>query len=267
MRKRKAKSTKISAAAQLPKITVRPGWICQDVSRATGGVRYVRTPVDEASINNGRGLRTEVVVDRTIDHVEVCAALDACAKRVQAILRKHGTRIGDLGWFADDAMLAKINNEIAQLQDEATELNQQAKRLGSERRVRIKVVPLRMEPAMAETVEEVARVISYDLRELRGALHAGTVAELPKLLLRARNLHKLATGIQSDSIYFALRCAVDARRDLKSALRDGADPAQAGAALDLNAIDAAIQLFAPSFLQDEKELASLHSEIDTEEAA
>jgi hypothetical protein len=248
-----------------PTIIFRPGWLVIDQSTASGGIRYERRALDESTINRGNGIKTVHRSTKTVDHVEYCAAVDACVKRVDYVLRKHGTKVGR-NWFADAPGLQAIEAEVAEIAIEADRLNtSDAIEARSDRRAYIGILPMPIDFDRAEAVREIARTIRETLGEIETALRAGRVEDFHKLKLRSLNMDKLAVGMQSDAIRFALDCFATSRRAVKEAARTalkrahehGAAPIKAdqaavaaaqacGAALDLEAIQVAIDHFQPS---------------------
>lgn len=260
--------------------TFRPGWMIVDCSSANGGIRYDRELLGEEPINRRRGLQVDHKTRKTVDNVEFCAAVDAVVKKVDYVLRKHCART-DMGWFADDVALGKVKAEVAEIEKEAHALNTvDAKKAKSARRAKIRVVPLKLDLAKPEAVQEIAATIRSVLIELRDALKNGNLADLHKLRIRSRNLEKLATGFQSDAIRFALErvplAAAEIREAVKHATRaaknDGEDKdkitevgeqaaKRAGAKVDVESIEAAIAHF------EESPLAGTEVADDVDEAA
>jgi hypothetical protein len=243
----------------------RPGWLIVDCSSASGGIRYDRELVKEKSINKGNGVQADHKTRKTVDHVEYCAAVDAVVKKVDYVLRKHCARTA-MGWFADDAALRKVKVEIAEIAREADDLNENAaKKAKSERRAKISVAPLKLDPAHPEAVQEIAHTIRGVLIELRDALRGGDIASLHKLRIRSKNLERLAIGFQSDAIRFALERVPEAATEIREAVKNvtraaknsGEDKAtieeaataaakRAGAKVNIESIEAAIMHFEDS---------------------
>ena len=226
-------------------IKIRPGWLIQNLSSATGGVRRERELLDEAAINRGKGRRTEYKTRTTVDNLELCAAIDGVKKKVDYTLRKHCVRaLG--GWVTDNTGLAAVREEVDAIREEAIKLNAKAQRAKCGHSAYINIVPAKLSVSTPEAVQEIARTIRTVLGDTRDALRKGEVKELHKLKIRALNLDKLATGFQSDAIRFALGRVPEATRELKDMLKDGLAPKKAGAKLDLEVIDAAIAHFEES---------------------
>jgi hypothetical protein len=271
-------SKKVSSEAGV--FHFRPGWMIVDCSSASGGIRYDRELVKEKTINKGAGIQADHKTRKTVDNVEFCAAVDAVVKKVDYVLRKHCART-DMGWFADDAVLHKVKAEIADIEREAHELNTTAaKKAKSARRAKIRVVPLKLDLAKPEAVQEIAATIRSVLIELRDALKSGDLASIHKLRIRSKNLEKLAVGFQSDAIRFALERVPVAANEIREAVKNatraaknegedkdhiaevGAQAAKrAGARLDVESIEAAIAHF------EDSPLASVSTDDVDDEAA
>jgi hypothetical protein len=256
-----SKSKKIKAGV----FNFRPGWMIVDCSSANGGIQYDRELVDEQPINRRRGLQVDHKTRKTVDNVEFCAAVDAVVKKVDYALRKNCART-DMGWFADDQALAKVKAEVAEIEREAHELNTNgAKKAKSARRAKIRVVPLKLDLAKPEAVQEIAATIRSVLIELRDALRSGDLASIHKLRIRSKNLERLAVGFQSDAIRFALERVPLAANEIREAVKNATRAAKnegedkdkitevgehaekrAGAKVDIESIEAAIAHFEDS---------------------
>lgn len=247
------------------KLVLKPGWLIIDNSTASGGVHYDRAMLDETTINRGRGVQTTHQTVKSVDHVEFCAAIDALVKRVDYVMRKHATKVGK-NWFADNGGLKAIEGEVAEIAAEAERLNTAgADAARSDRRAYIAIMPIPIDYNREEAVREIARAIRETLTDVLTALQAGEVADFHKLKIRCINLDKLAVGMQSDAIRFALERFETARKEIKTAANAArkkalaseareadADKAAADAAarvgrsLDLEEIQVAIDHFQPS---------------------
>jgi hypothetical protein len=258
MAKRKKAARKPGMAAEM-NLTVRSGYILIDQSTATGGVSIEREVIDFTEVGDGFDSVTKTT--KHVNHAQLVRLMDACVKRVDYILRKYCARAG-YGWYADKRAKAKVEAEVAELAQEAARLNSRARSTGAERVCYISVVPTKVVTNSRAAVLEVAQSVREILRDLKRVLSAGKVGQdFDTAWTRAKNLHKLAVGPQSDSIRFALEAAKDAR----SALRDKLEQARneykvdelpdgvvqgLADSLDLSPIDAALQWFTPSAFDD-----------------
>lgn len=228
-------------------VQLRPGWIIRDCARAFGGVEYDCAKIREQSVNHGQGTLTEHRTKKIVDHVEYVTAMDAVVKKVDYVLRKHCAHTL-LGWFCDNAAKRVVMAEVAQLQREAEILNAQAEAdKRTARRVKIRVVPLRLDLTLPEATQEITETIRDLLIEIRDALRAGRIDEIHKLRIRARNLDKLVMGSASDAIRLALERVPRVAKELREQQRRLPPEASAEGAkkLDLEAIETAIAYFAP----------------------
>ncbi len=81
---------------------------------------------------------------------------------------------------------------------------------------------------------------------MMAVLKAGEIGRpFDKVMLRMKNLEKLAVGICAESIVFARDEAKDARKQIREALKMGRTPESAAKAADTDMIQAAIDMFAP----------------------
>lgn len=224
-------------------IAIKPGWIIKDCSHANGGVHYRRKYQRDEQTGERRTVDFET--RKIIDHVIVVRDLDATVKRVDYLLRKHCTRTS-LGWFATDEALVKVREGLTRVEDEARALNTSAAIAGSCHRAYIGIAPLRVDTSTPEAAREIARTVRDCLTDILVTLRKGEIGqELAGKLLRARNLDQLATGMQAEALRFGLEQLGQARRDIRIALKAGTNPAEAGAAVNLEAVENAIALFDP----------------------
>jgi hypothetical protein len=225
-------------------IELRPGYIVVDCSKATGGVQYEQTAHEVEESRRGR----EVVswsTRRTVDHKQVVADIDALVKKVDYLLRVNCTRAG-WGWFADKDAAAKVRHGMDLLEEQAEALNDDAKRLGSARRVHLAVIFASIDVTNESVAQEVYRTVRENLQAIFDCLRGGMAgAELDKLMLRAKNMGNVAAGITQTALSDALSRIPEWRADLRAGLKEGKEPAKAGAKLNLDPLEAAIQLFSP----------------------
>lgn len=222
------------------RLEFKPGYILALEFSATGGVSYRREQTIEEQ--DGEGLRAELRTHKHVDHVELNKNSRAIINQAYHIVDKHATPT-PLGYWVDDVALEKITSELENVRESAQVFNELAHTLGSARRVEINIYPL----ALAENNEMAARRVARDVCDRIAALRAALASADRKAFDlawdKSRNLDRMATGIQADSIRMALEHAKTTKTQLLECLREGFTPEQIAQVLDLEPLDAAINLF------------------------
>lgn len=222
------------------RLAFRPGYIVALEFSAVGGVKYQRTAGEERV--EGERLEADFSTRKTVDNVHLVGLSRALVNRGYHVMDRFAVPT-PIGYFADDDALAKIRAALEPLQHAAREFNDMAEAAGSERRVAIEIYPLALDVDNEAAARRIARAVRERLEDLRAALVTGDPGAYDKAREKARNLDRLATGIQADAVRLALDAASEAKKELTSALKREATPEAAGATLDLSALDAAIGLF------------------------
>lgn len=241
------------------RIDLQPGYIVVDCSTATGGVTYEQTrhTVEE----EGVGEVSRWTTRKTVDHKQVVADMDNLVKRGDWVLRKHCSRAG-FGWFATADALAKVRHDMEELREAGDKLNRAAKKLGSARRVHISFVSAYIDVTNEQVAQEIYRTAADTLQAIHDALRAGLIGpELDKVMIRAKNMGNIAAGILQTALNDALSKIPEWRSEIRAAIKGkpsdedgngavkGIEPAKAGKKLNLEPLEAAIQLFLPFFEQ------------------
>ena len=241
------------------KFRIKPGqYLIQDLSSATGGITYKRNKAARRA--RGAGYSQKIETRKHVDHEQLIILTDELVQQARYILRCNAANT-PLGWVADSAGLKCIQEGFVtargedypgfvELTERAAALNRRSARLHSERVVRIACVPIRLEVDNAAAAAEVARTVREVCQDLLTVCRAGTVSHLEKILLRTKNLERLATGMQRDSVIFAVECAKGAGSQLRKVIKGQPRKAHerllraAGKQLDLEALEACIGMFA-----------------------
>lgn len=205
--------------------------------RVTGGkhTSTVRARYDE----EGNKVTAVDEVTRVIADVKERKKADTLAAAGKHIVRKHAsyTLIGQL---TTGERLASMKQEMDAHRARVEAFNAVA--VHSKVRVGFMAIPI------GTTLDEgCARTIADSVREnmetLRDALLAGDESKVRAAMLRAKNCHMLAVGLQRESVIAALQQAKDGLRELKEQIKRGVEAKSAGASLDVSMLDGAAQLF------------------------
>lgn len=238
-----ANATDEEAGVSHGTVAIRPGFVVLDCSSATGGVQHQRTPT--ITHKQGDGRVEDWSTSRIVDHSQVVKESDTLIKQVDYLLRVHASRTG-FGWYADANAVAKIRNGLVDIKAKADALNETARKLGSARRTHIGVIFAKLDVAHEDVAMEIYRVARQNLQAIYDCLRAGTVGqELDTALVRAKNTGNVASGLLRTALDTAMTSIPAWRADVRAALKQGVQPDVAGKALDLGALEAAMQLLEP----------------------
>lgn len=207
---------------------------------ATGGVKY--KTLDTQEERDGETLKAEWSTRKEVDHVGLLTLSRKIINSAYNTAERWATNT-PIGYFCDAANYPKLEEEFAQLRTEAESFNRLAQSLGSARRVRISLYPIRIQEDDESAAKRLAETVRERMQDLFDALRAGDSSAYGAAMKKAKNLHKLARGIQADSILLGMEAARAARKQLGEGVSAGREAAAVGAELDLNAIDSAICLF------------------------
>jgi hypothetical protein len=240
-----------------PPIKIQPGYLVVSTSKVTGGISYDREYGEELRINENQGVQISLHTVKTVDHVEIAAALDALKKKADYAFKKHCAHSAFNWWYADDVSLKALEKEIAELQREERVLNAAAKAVGSARRAHIGIIAGKIDVATPLVAAEIARTICDVLSDVIAAFRTGQVKRvldddgkviqqnaLHAPLLRCKNLDRLAVGTAGEAVKIALQHVPHVRAEIIEAIeKDGMEPAEAGARVDLEPFENAITWF------------------------
>lgn len=199
---------------------------------ATGGVSYRRIG-DGPSVQEGDVLETDYTTHKRVDHVGLVALSKSIVNRAYGVLDRLACNT-PIGYFAPAEVADQIAQGLAPIMVAAREFNEAAKAMGSERRCRVACYSVTVSEDDASAAQRLTCVVRERLQDLRDALDARNAKDYSTAWDRARNLAKLATGIQSDAIQLALDSCKVQRTDM---LRDQPTP------IDFSMLDSALSLF------------------------
>jgi hypothetical protein len=136
--------------------------------------------------------------------------------------------------------------EVAELKKKAALVNAEARRDGCARRAYVSICSSQINLANEDAAREVAHTIQTTLGDMLDVLKRGEILRpFDAVMLRMRNLEKLAVGICAESIVFARDEAKAARKEIRSWIKQGQTPASAAKHAETDMLQAAIDMFAP----------------------
>lgn len=226
-------------------------YICE--FSATGGVKYARIGEMQVIEREDESLTAKYATRKDVDHIGLVKWSRKIINSAYGVMERHASMTPVGYWIAKDrapAMLA----ELAQVQEEARNLNKHASEAGSARRCRIDVFAVEAgQDALESVAIRLAQTVRERLERLREDLKSGDLNAYSTSWKLAKNLPRLATGIQAESIVLALEAAKEKRSELAAAIkalpesaRTEKKLAELGEKLEYDALDAAIFLFTDS---------------------
>lgn len=213
---------------------------------AKGGVSYKRIGHEWSETHEDKSLTAEYSTRKQVDHIGLATWSRKVVNAAYNVMERYCSPTPIGYWIAEEHS-SKMLAELAQVKQEAQSLNSHASSVGSHRRAYIDVYAMRVgEEDLEKTAKRLAETVRERLDSLREDLLKGDLNAYATSWRRAKNLPRLATGIQAESIVLALEAAKESRSKLAEAVRGKTDPVTAGAALDLTPIESAIFLFTDS---------------------
>ncbi len=215
---------------------------------ATGGVKYTRRDGHEEQ--TGERLEAEFTTTKVVDHVGLLKWSRKIINLAYNAMERHASQT-PIGYWVPADKAEAIMSEMAGVSKEAQSFNTAAHNVGSGRRVRIATYPITMREDDESAAIRLAQTVRERLVALVEALRLGDLDGYATAWKRARNLPRLATGIQAEAVGFALEAAKEGRAQVAAAIRGDADtgpvePGKAGEAVNLDALESAIVLFTDS---------------------
>lgn len=208
--------------------------------RVRGGKETHTAPISDNTRGNARIGVSEVT---TIVHDEQeYADAKAIVSQARHAVRSHSTHT-IIGYLTDKSRIDDIKSDVARVKESADEFNARARTC----QVVIYYLPIPISVALgAEAARHLADHVREELSALHTALRAGRIDGedgARSVLLRTKNLHLLAVGVQSEAIVFSVEEGADRLRDLKAAIKAKESPESAGRHLDLGMIESGIATF------------------------
>jgi len=213
---------------------------------AKGGIAYKRVGKAWEEEHADKSLTAEFTTRKEVDHIGLAKWSRQIVNAAYNVMERHCSPT-PVGYWISEENAPKMLAELTQVKDEAQKLNKHATSVNSGRRAHIDIYAMKVGE---ENLEQVAKRLAQTVRErldsLREDLVNGDLNAYATSWKRAKNLPKLATGIQAESIVLALEAAREARSKLAEAIKNKKLPTEAGKALDLTTIESAIFLFTES---------------------
>lgn len=213
---------------------------------AKGGIAYRRIGEESKEVYADESMTAEYSTRKEVDHIGLQTWSRKIVNLAYNVMERHcsATPIGY--WVAEEKSQAMLD-ELAQVKLEARKLNDFARTVRSQRRALIEVYAIKVgEEGLEQVATRLAQTVRDRLTSLLEDLQAGDLNAYATSWKRAKNLPRLATGIQAEAIVLGLESAKEARSKLYEALKNKQEPKKAGEALDLIALESAIVLFTDS---------------------
>jgi hypothetical protein len=213
---------------------------------AKGGVAYRRIGEETKEVHSDESMTAEYATRKEVDHIGLQTWSRKIINAAYNVMERHCSQTPIGYWIAEDRA-TKMLEELGQVKLEARKLNDFARTVHSARRAIVEVYAMQVGEENLESVAlRLAQTVRERLDNLRVDLVAGDLNAYATSWKRAKNLPKLATGIQAESVVLALEAAKELRSQLAEALKNKQAPEAAGKALDCTAIESAIWLFTDS---------------------
>lgn len=219
---------------------------------AKGGVAYRRIGEEEKTVFADESMTAEYSTRKEVDHIGLQTWSRKIVNAAYNVMERYcsATPIGY--WIAEDKA-PKMLEELGQVKLEARKLNDFAKTVGSRRQVLINVFAMQVgEESLESVATRLAQTVRERLESLMEDLRNGDLNAYATSWKRAKNLPRLSTGIQAESIVLGLESAKEARSKLSEAFKDIPEAQRKdrarklGEGLDLTALESAIWLFTDS---------------------
>ncbi len=213
---------------------------------AKGGVAYRRLGEEQKEIHDDESMTAEYATRKEVDHIGLQTWSRKIVNAAYNVMERHCSQT-PIGYWISEERAPKMLEELTQVKMEAGKLNGYARTVNSQRRVNIDVYAMSVgQESEEKTAIRLAQTIRERLDSLREDLRGGDLNAYATSWKRAKNLPRLATGIQAEAIVLALEAARDSRSRLVEAIKNRQDAIKAGQELDLDAIESAIHLFTDS---------------------
>jgi hypothetical protein len=216
---------------------------------AKGGIKYTRLGAEDKVVHEDKSSIARYKTRKDVDHIGFEKWSRQIVNSAYNVMERHCSNTPLGYWIAEDKATAMLA-EIGAVKEEAQNMNAAALLHNSQRRVSIEIYCMR---AGQEDEEKVAKRLAQTVRErlesLMEDLRNGDLNAYATSWKKAKNLPRLATGIQAESIVFALEAARELRAKVAENIKEKRledNFARAAEGLDFCPIESAIVLFTDS---------------------
>jgi hypothetical protein len=238
--------------AKLPEIT-KPLNLARGVFfvvefSAKGGTTYRRIGDEHVQEHEDESLTAEYSTRKEVDHIGLAKWSRQIINQAYNVMERHCSPTPIGYWIAEEKCSAMMQ-EICAVKIEAGKMNTYAASVNSRKRAYIDIYAMTVGQEDEEkTACRLAQTVRERLESLREDLIHGDLNAYATSWKRAKNLPRLATGIQAESIVLALEAARELRAKVYEGLKKIKDAkgCEIGKTLDTTAIDSAIFLFTDS---------------------
>lgn len=214
---------------------------------AKGGVRYERIGSEVQDIRDDESMSAEYSTRKEVDHIGLQTWSRKIVNSAYNVMERHCSQTPIGYWIAEENSKSMLE-ELAAVRMEAGKLNDHARSIGSRRRAIIDAyaVSVSGQEDDEKAAIRLAQTVRERLQSILDDLKIGDLNAYATSWKRAKNLPRLATGIQAEAIVMALTAAKEQRAVLAEAIRGKRDPELAGKGLNLDMLESAIFLFTDS---------------------
>lgn len=210
--------------------------------RVIGGKHVERELISDEI--EGRKRATEAKITVTIENTEERAMAETLRARIHGIIRRY-TSNTIIGQLCPRQRVAEVKREIEErAMADVRAFNLEATTC----RIDVNLLPIEISIALGpEAVRHIADHVRRKLEDIRDTLRSGDAKGAQSKLIDIKRLHELATGVQSESIHFAIEEAtnrvIELKRAIKGSKSGSESPESAGRSLNLEMIESAIGMF------------------------